>query len=150
MSTRGTKSTKQTTRGKRTTSTRKTASTRTRSMRTQARRTPMRSASRANEWSQARATTNHDEIRQWVEARGGYPAMVIGTGANRDDPGVLRIDYPGYSGQDTLERITWDEFFRKFDDADLAFLYQEETKEGAPSRFSKLVDRSQAETMGRS
>ncbi len=109
----------------------------------------MRSASSAREWSQARATTNHDEIRQWVEARGGYPAMVIGTGKN-GDPGVLRIDYPEYSGQDTLERITWDEFFRKFDEANLAFLYQEETKEGAPSRFSKLVNRSEVKTMGRS
>lgn len=86
----------------------------------------------------AKATTNHDEIRKWVEARGGYPAHVKTT-ANRRGPGVLRIDYPGFSGQDTLERIDWDTWFQAFDKNKLAFLYQ-----GGRSRFSKLIDRSQA------
>lgn len=88
-------------------------------------------------------TTDHEEIREWVEDRGGYPAMVAGTG-NGDQAGVLRIDYPGYSGQETLERISWDEFFDKFDAADLLFPYQTETKSGDPSRFSKLISRQQA------
>ena len=83
----------------------------------------------------AKPTTNHDEIRKWVEARGGHPAHVKKTGGKRD-PGVLRIDYPGYSGGDTLERISWDKWFRAFDKNGLAFLYQ-----GGRSRFSKLVDR---------
>jgi hypothetical protein len=48
---------------------------------------------------------------------------------------------PGYSGQDTLEEITWDEFFETFEASDLAFLYQEETKDGELSRFSKFVSR---------
>ena len=83
----------------------------------------------------ANATTNHEEIRKWVEERGGHPAHVKRTGA-RSDPGVLRIDYPGYSGGKTLERISWDKWFRAFDKNNLAFLYQ-----GGKSRFSKLVDR---------
>jgi transposase-like protein len=29
--------------------------------------------------SAARATTDHETIRQWVEERGGHPARVIGT-----------------------------------------------------------------------
>lgn len=37
---------------------------------------------------------------------------------------------------------SWDEWFRSFDENDLAFLYQEETKDGAGSRFSKLVSRN--------
>lgn len=89
---------------------------------------------------QAQVTTDHDEIRQWVESRGGRPACVKGTGGG-GDTGLLRIDYPGYSGEQSLQPISWDEFFEKFDEQKLAFLYQEETKDGGESRFSKLVSR---------
>jgi hypothetical protein len=50
---------------------------------------------------------------------------------------VLRIDYPGFSGADTLERIDWDDWFEAFDRNKLAFLYQDKRN----SRFSKLVNR---------
>ncbi len=90
--------------------------------------------------AQAQRTTNHERIRRWVEERGGFPASVSGTG-NRGSAGVLRIDYPGYSGQDTLKRISWNEFFKKFDESGLVFLYQNKTKTGKPSRFSKFVAR---------
>lgn len=82
-------------------------------------------------------TTDHDEIRKWVESRGGFPAHVKQTGRKRGDLGVLRIDYPGYSGRDTLERIDWEQWLDAFDRNKLAFLYQ--NKRG--SRFSKLVSR---------
>jgi hypothetical protein len=83
-------------------------------------------------------TTDHDEIRRWVEARGGKPARVEGTG-NGDDPGVLRIDFPG--DDDALEEIAWDDWFRAFDENELAFVYQERTTDGEASRFNKLVSR---------
>ena len=89
----------------------------------------------------AKATIDHDQIRKWVEARGGYPAHVKRTGTRRGNPGVLRIDYPGFSGEESLERIDWDQWFEWFDRDKLAFLYQDEKK----SRFSKLVDRSTVE-----
>ncbi|HET6890168.1 MAG TPA: hypothetical protein VFH31_03630, partial [Pyrinomonadaceae bacterium] len=59
--------------------------------------------------------------------------------------GVLVIDYPGYSGGDTLEPISWEEFFEGFEENNLAFLYQDETSGGKESRFSKLVSRETAE-----
>ena len=89
----------------------------------------------------AKATIDHDEIREWVETRGGHPAHVKRTGTRRGNPGVLRIDYPGFSGEESLERIDWDQWFEWFDRDNLAFLYQDEKK----SRFSKLVDRSTVE-----
>jgi hypothetical protein len=89
---------------------------------------------------ESHTTTNHDEIRKWVEERGGQPAIVKGTESG--DSALLRIDYPGYSGEDTLEAIEWDEFFEIFDDNKLAFLYQEVTEDGDKSRFSKFVNRS--------
>lgn len=88
--------------------------------------------------SEAKVTTDHDEIREWVEERGGNPARVKGTE-------VLRIDYPGFSGEERLEEIEWDDFFKAFEENNLAFLYQEKTKDGKQSRFSKLVDRDKAE-----
>jgi hypothetical protein len=94
----------------------------------------------ANVSTESKTTTNHDEIRRWVEERGGHPARVIGT-EREESPGLLRIDYPGFSGGESLEAITWDEFFMGFDENNLAFLYQEKTKEGAPSRVSKFIDR---------
>ncbi|NLT67291.1 MAG: hypothetical protein GXX84_11875 [Acidobacteria bacterium] len=86
--------------------------------------------------AEAKKTTDHDVVRRWVEERGGSPAKVKGTG-------LLRIDFPGYSGGDKLEHITWEEFFQKFEENGLAFLYQEDI-EGKTSRFSKLVSRKAA------
>ena len=93
--------------------------------------------------SDAKVTTDHEKIKSWVEERGGRPAAVKGTGSG-DDPGVLRIDFPGYTGDESLMQITWEQFFDKFEKERLAFLYQEETKEGGESRFSKLTNREEA------
>ena len=89
---------------------------------------------------ESKVTTNHEEIQNWVEERGGTPATVKGT--ERGGSALLRIDYPGYSGEDTLEAITWEEFFEIFDENNLAFLYQEATEGGGKSRFSKFVNRN--------
>lgn len=93
---------------------------------------------------ESRITTNHGEIQRWVEKRGGHPARVKGT-ENRSAGGLLRIDYPGFTGEETLKSITWEEFFKTFDEHNLAFLYQDKTKDGKVSRFSKFIDRDSAE-----
>ena len=62
---------------------------------------------------------------------------------------MLRIDFPGYRGERSLEEITWDEFFEKFDESGLSFIYQEKTASGRPSRFCKLVDKENAKTSPR-
>lgn len=90
--------------------------------------------------AESKVTTDHEEIRNWVEERGGNPARVKSS-AKGSGGGLLRIDYPGFTGEDTLETITWEEFFEAFEKNNLAFLYQEETKAGKESRFSKLIDR---------
>ena len=89
---------------------------------------------------ESKTTTNHQEIKKWVEARGGKPATVKRTGG-KDDAGILRINFEGYSGEESLEEISWEEFFDKFEDKELAFLYQDKTKEGKESRFFKFVNR---------
>jgi hypothetical protein len=89
--------------------------------------------------SESKTTTDHGEIRRWVEERGGRPARVKGTGSD-GDPGILRIDYPGRGDEESLEEISWEEWLEAFDENELAFLYQEET-DGQVSRFSKLISR---------
>ena len=93
---------------------------------------------------ESKTTTDHETIKKWAEARGGKPATVKST-ESHGEPGVLRIDFPGYKGEGSLEEISWDEFFEAFEKNNLAFLYQEKTKDGKQSRFSKLVDRDNAE-----
>jgi hypothetical protein len=81
-----------------------------------------------------------EEIRAWAEARGGKPATVKSTrGGRRDGAGILHIDFPGYSGAGSLEEISWEEWYQKFQENDLTFLYQDHTKNGQESRFFKLV-----------
>ena len=89
--------------------------------------------------AESKPTTDHDEIRRWVEERGGVPSRVKDTG-DGDDPGILRIDFkdePGGDDDAGLEEISWEEFFEAFDENELAFLHQPEGE----SRFNKFVRR---------
>lgn len=88
---------------------------------------------------ESNTTTDHDVIRHWIEDRGGKPATVKGTSS--DGPGILRVDFPGYGDEDSLEELSWDDFFDKFDKEQLAFLYQEDTANGSESRFFKFIQR---------
>ncbi|PLS74795.1 MAG: hypothetical protein CYG61_10785 [Actinobacteria bacterium] len=90
--------------------------------------------------SETNTTTDHDEIRRWVEEHDGTPATVKGTESG-GDPGVLRVDFPGGTGGDKLEHISWEQWFEKFDASNLAFLYQAEKASGEDSTFFKLVSR---------
>ena len=88
--------------------------------------------------SSARTTTDHETIRKWVDQHRGHPAIVR-TGS---EGGVLRIDFdePGGNDDTRLHRISWDEFFKAFDQNDIAFLYDPE----GDSRFSKFVSKERA------
>jgi hypothetical protein len=110
-------------------------------------RTKMTAKSRGKESADFKShiTTNHEEIRQWVEERGGHPATVKRTMESGDEPGLLRIDFPDFTGEESLEEITWEDFFEKFDEKELAFLYQEKTQDGKQSRFSKIISRETSE-----
>lgn len=88
-----------------------------------------------------RETRDHGVIRRWTEARNGYPAIVV---AAAEGPiGGLRLDFdaPGASWDRMLERISWDDFFRMFDERKLVFVYQETTRTGKVSRYFKLEPR---------
>jgi hypothetical protein len=90
-----------------------------------------------------KVTTDHKKIRKWVEERNGKPSSVIDT-EGKNDPGLLRIDYPGRKGKTSLKEISWEDFFEKFEEKNLAMLYQDKTAGGGTSRFSKFISRDTA------
>jgi hypothetical protein len=92
----------------------------------------------------SKTTTDHDTIRRWAESRDAQPACVKGTGRGKNDVGMVRMDLPGYSGEDSLQPLSWDEFFEAFDKNNLAFVYQEKTAGGKKSNFNKFVSRERA------
>jgi hypothetical protein len=93
--------------------------------------------------SNSSVTTDHDEIKEWVESREGRPAVVRTTHDTAEGGGLLRIDFG--EQDENLQEISWNEFFKIFDENDLAFLYQEVTAEGDESRFNKFVSRDEVD-----
>jgi len=84
----------------------------------------------------AEVTTNHEKIRKWVEEKGGKPAAVTRTHQG-GDVGIVRIMFPDapQSEHQALTEISWEEFFKEFEERKLALLYEED------SLFSKIVGR---------
>jgi anaerobic selenocysteine-containing dehydrogenase len=83
---------------------------------------------------ESKSTTDHGTIRRWAEERDGKPVRIKGGG--------IELDFPGYSGGDRFEEISWDEWFEAFDEKGLELTYQETTKDGEQSNFNKLTSRS--------
>lgn len=82
----------------------------------------------------SKVTIDHDEIRRWAEKRKAKPAIVRGTG-------IIRLDFPGFSGGKTLAPISWDKWFERFDASKLALVMEEATARGQRSNFNKLIGR---------
>ncbi|MDP9311529.1 MAG: hypothetical protein M3R24_11715 [Chloroflexota bacterium] len=85
---------------------------------------------------QSLATRSHEVIQRWAEERDAKPATVPNTGPE-ESVGVLRFNFPGYGGQ-SLQEISWDEWFQPFDERQLVFLYQERKSDGSQSTFFRL------------
>jgi hypothetical protein len=88
----------------------------------------------------AEVTTDHETIRKWAESKGGKPAAVARTHKG-GDVGIIRIMFPEnpQSEHDALVEISWDEFFREFEERKLALLYDPD------GLFSKIVGRDTVE-----
>ena len=81
-------------------------------------------------------TTDHETIQRWAERRGAIPATVPGT-EHGGLKGVLRLKFRRGDADD-LEEISWDDWFRTFDERGLRFIYQEHTSDGSDSNFFRL------------
>lgn len=83
------------------------------------------------------SATDTDVIQKWAEDRGGAPGRV--KPVDTEAPETLEIYFPDFSGTESIEALTWDEFFERMEEQDLVFVYQEETAKGEISRVGKLV-----------
>jgi hypothetical protein len=88
----------------------------------------------------SRTLIDHDSIREWAEHHGAHPASVRGTG-QAGDAGIIRLDFEGYSGAESLAPVDWDTWFRTFDDRQLALIVDDR---GTAPNFNKLVARESA------
>ena len=77
-----------------------------------------------------KTTTSHTVIRGWAESHDGKPALIVDP--NKFDMEVgLRLDFPGRRDEALLSRahhnqaVSWDEFFKHFEEQTLAFEYLE-------------------------
>lgn len=90
-------------------------------------------------------TVDNKEIRGWVEAHGGMP-VVLKEAVEEDEEGEESSDmlHISFDPNDiNMEEMEWDEFFERFDNENLALVYDEITPEGTIPDF-ELLDRDRA------
>lgn len=81
---------------------------------------------------EGKVTTDKNIIKKWAEARNGWPAL-IKQASDMTVRNLLRIGFSNNGEEDLLEKISWEEFFDRFERERLAFLYQEQARNGALS-----------------
>jgi hypothetical protein len=86
------------------------------------------------ELTMAQTTTDDATIDKRAEAGSGRSARVKGTN-DAKDAGPLRPDFG--KSEESSEAITWEELFEKFQERELASLYEDNAANG----LSKLVRR---------
>jgi hypothetical protein len=92
----------------------------------------------ANEETKAKLTFDHGTIKKWAEDRGAIPSSKIGTEDEGQVAGILSFDF---TGDPTLDPLTWDEFFNKFEKEKLALLLRDKEKDGSQSQFYEFENR---------
>lgn len=84
-------------------------------------------------------TTNHEKIKSWAEERGGFPVLIGG-----HDPKIHIYFNNQYSNVENagnglyIRKISWNEFFQKFETKKLVFYYQNETASGHLSNYCEF------------
>lgn len=90
-------------------------------------------------YAHTRATTDHEMIRQWVRERGGAPSMARRVGQPAE--GALVVNFPDDGSDGPVVDISWADFFQRFEDQNLAFVYRESLPEAEDAYYYQLVDR---------
>lgn len=89
-------------------------------------------------------TIDNDEIRTWMEEHGGTPAVVKETSEDEEEEESADMLHISFNPNDpNMEEMDWEEFFERFDNENLALVYDDEAPEGVPPEF-ELIDRDRA------
>ena len=67
-------------------------------------------------------TTDHTEIRHWAQKHNAVPVEVLPDHID-SEPATLRLVLTAQAKSPELKQISWDEFFIKFDELGLTFVY---------------------------
>ena len=105
---------------------------------------PNRSAVPNHPRAAAPITAESDDRSRRNPPVGGGTQRQTGCGHShreRRRPGHHPDRFPGYSGKGSLEEISWDDWFEKFEEKKLAFLHQDQTAGGKKSNFNNLISR---------
>lgn len=87
-------------------------------------------------------TSDHEFIKCWAMERNGRPVTIQSSTRESLNQPEVRILFPDYNTEKyTINHLSWDEFFERFERSHLALLYQERSWTGGESRFCILVDR---------
>jgi hypothetical protein len=97
--------------------------------------------------------TDHEQIRDWAAARMGSPAVVDISPASGTQP-LLRLVFDQHAYQDVdqperpmnaggYELVEWDDWFKLFDEAELALVVSEDVA-GQRDSFHQLIRRDEA------
>jgi hypothetical protein len=87
-------------------------------------------------------TTDHDEVRRWLEAHDGRPMVASGTveADGSDGVGVLKIEF-GEGHDESLVPLSWDEFFERFESAELALVHDDRMTGARAASAARFVGR---------
>lgn len=88
-------------------------------------------------------TIDQAEIREWIEAHSGVPAVLkeVSEDEGEESDDMLHISFD--PNDPDMEEMEWDEFFERFDNDNLALVYDDLTPKGTVPDF-ELVDRDRA------
>jgi hypothetical protein len=93
-----------------------------------------------------KTTIDQIKIMQWVTEHNGSPAVIDAPEAKGDKVG-LRINFPGFLDERELadfqetKTVSWEEFFKIFEEQKLLFMYDDKTKDSNPVNWYKLGKR---------
>lgn len=90
----------------------------------------------ADHAGQTLLTRDHAAIRAWAEARHAEPATGIGKVDINDGGAAIRFAFPGVG---RLQPISWDDWFRNFDEYNLVFVFEEQSDERLQSHKYRLI-----------
>jgi hypothetical protein len=93
-------------------------------------------------------TVDHAIIKNWIEKHHGQTQIIDDETTANDTVGI-RVDFPGasddvfFADDKPPREINWEEFFKIFDDQQLAFSYNEDVFRINPSRSYKFLKRTE-------
>jgi hypothetical protein len=90
------------------------------------------------------STIDHNEIKSWTEERKGAPASLKEPSEEASNL-ILRILFNGDKNVNQAKEISWEQFFKLFEQHQLALVYKHENFGGKLSNSHRFVFRDEIE-----